>query len=310
MHLGNEALTPECAALFTGVAAVGLAAAAWSARREPATPYRWQAAGIYGGAIFAAQMVNVPLLPYSSGHLVGGVLLAAALGPGLGAITMALVLAIQAICLGDGGLSSLGANITNMALIPAGLVALARGGLVADLPAWSKAFRLGTLATLSVLLAAALIVFQVVLFRSDITAMPAFAREMLQAHLVIGLAEGVLTAIVAYAVAGEWIGRDARQFGRRAAGVTAAALLLLVLGLPLASALPDGYEASAERSGWEQLLADSTSSLAVWQSQLAAQVEQSLRYEPLIALATTLLAAAVCLVVARLVSRSQPASHA
>lgn len=310
MHLGNEALTPECAALFTGVAAAGLVTAAWSARREPATPYRWQAAGIYGGAIFAAQMVNVPLLPYSSGHLVGGVLLAAALGPGLGAITMALVLAIQAICLGDGGLSSLGANITNMALLPAGLVAIARGGLAIELPAWSKAVRWGVLATLSVLLAATLIVLQVAIFRGDLTALPAFASEMLRAHLVIGLAEGALTAAVAYAVAGEWIGRDARQFALRASGFTAAALLLLVLGLPQASTLPDGYEASALRSGWERLLADSTSSLAVWQSQLAAQIEQGLHHEPLIALATTLLAAAVCLLAARLVSRGQPASHA
>src|SRR6185295_9062393 len=79
-------------------------------------------AAMLGGFVFAAQMFNVPVLPGISAHLVGGVLLTWMLGPSLGAWTMALILAIQAAALGDGGLASLGANIVNMALLPAGAV--------------------------------------------------------------------------------------------------------------------------------------------------------------------------------------------
>src|SRR5207253_6220098 len=74
--------------------------------------------------VFAAQSINVPIAPGTSAHLVGGVLLAWVLGPGLGVWTMAMVLAAQALLLGDGGIASLGANVLNMAILPAGIVAV------------------------------------------------------------------------------------------------------------------------------------------------------------------------------------------
>src|SRR5688572_15566265 len=105
MHLGNGAITPECAVLTVGGAAAGLAAAAVSLRKLESPSGKLLLAGGLGALIFAAQAINVPVWPGISGHLVGGVLLAWALGPGLGAWTMALILAVQALWLGDGGLT-------------------------------------------------------------------------------------------------------------------------------------------------------------------------------------------------------------
>src|SRR5947207_3302456 len=104
MHLGNGAITPECAAVAYGAAAAGLAASAKALRANRPTMEKLQLAVGLGCAIFAAQAINVPVAPGISGHLVGGVLLAWALGPALGAWTMAVVLAVQAVTLGDGGI--------------------------------------------------------------------------------------------------------------------------------------------------------------------------------------------------------------
>ncbi|MEM1884831.1 MAG: energy-coupling factor ABC transporter permease, partial [Candidatus Jordarchaeales archaeon] len=67
--------------------------------------------------VFAAQLLNFPIIGGTSGHLVGGTLLAVFLGP-LGALlSMTVILAVQALFFGDGGITALGANILNMGVI-------------------------------------------------------------------------------------------------------------------------------------------------------------------------------------------------
>src|SRR5262245_21331456 len=100
MHLGNGAITPECVALTMCGGAAGLAAAALTLRREASREKLLLAAGL-GSFVFAAQALNFPVWAGISAHLVGGVLLAWTLGPGLGAWTMALVLTVQTLALGD-----------------------------------------------------------------------------------------------------------------------------------------------------------------------------------------------------------------
>jgi len=73
--------------------------------------------GVMAAFIFAAQMLNFPVLGGTSGHLIGGVLAAVTLGPFCGAIVLSLVLIVQCLIFQDGGLTALGANIFNMALI-------------------------------------------------------------------------------------------------------------------------------------------------------------------------------------------------
>ena len=65
---------------------------------------------------------DAPLVPLGVGtqaHLLGGVLAVALLGPYLGALTITVVCLIQALVFGDGGITTLGLTITNLALIPA-----------------------------------------------------------------------------------------------------------------------------------------------------------------------------------------------
>ena len=73
--------------------------------------------GVMGAFVFAAQMVNFPVGAGTSGHLVGGALLACTLGPAAASVTMAAILAIQALVFQDGGILALGANTINMAVM-------------------------------------------------------------------------------------------------------------------------------------------------------------------------------------------------
>ena len=73
--------------------------------------------GAVASLIFAGQMFNFPINSGTSGHLLGGVLAAIAVGPFSGAIVIAAILAVQSLFFADGGLMALGANILNMAVI-------------------------------------------------------------------------------------------------------------------------------------------------------------------------------------------------
>jgi cobalt/nickel transport system permease protein len=259
MHLGNEAITPECAALAFGAAAGGLGLAAVAARRELTSGRKAALAAGLGALVFAAQAVNVPILPGSSAHLVGGVLLAWALGPGLGALVMTAVLLIQALVLGDGGIMALGANVLNMALLPAGLVAIGRRTEAAP-RRWSF-LRPALLAALSVPLAAALIVGQTALFRSDgeLAGWSDFAVQMIGIHLLVGLAEGGLTVLLLAAISG-WSDLRLETLSRRPLWVSLSLAVLLGIASVWSSSLPDGYEASAQQANMGWLLGESSDS--------------------------------------------------
>ena len=259
MHLGNEAITPECAALAFGAAAGGLGLAAVAVRRELTSERKAALAGGLGALVFAAQALNVPILPESSAHLVGGVMLAWALGPGLGAWVMTAVLLLQALVLGDGGIMALGANVLNMALLPAGLVALARRAEVKS-GRWA-AMRPALLAGFSVPLAALLIVGQTAFFRSsgELTGWSDFAVRMLGTHLVVGLAEGGATVLLLAAISAL---NEVRPLSltRRPVWVSLSLAVLLGIASIWSSPLPDGYEASAQRANMSWLLDESADS--------------------------------------------------
>lgn len=255
MHLGNEALTPECAAIAFGAAAAGLGISVLAIRREPIHLHKLALAAGLGSLVFAAQAVNVPILPGVSAHLVGGVLLAWALGLGLGAWTMAIVLTIQALVLGDGGLLSLGANVLNMALLPAGMVAAAgQASQEHHRMSWVRA---GVISAVSVPLAAVLIVGETACFRSgaELTGWSDFAVRMIGTHLWIGLAEGGASVLLLAALA-QFKTEAGEKPSWRPVWASLGAAAVLGVACLWSSALPDGYEAAAERSGLEWLLAD------------------------------------------------------
>src|SRR6266545_164652 len=75
-------------------------------------------AGLTAALIFAVQMLNFPVAGGTSGHLLGGVLASVLVGPWVGALCVAVVLVVQAL-FADGGLTALGLNILNMAIVGA-----------------------------------------------------------------------------------------------------------------------------------------------------------------------------------------------
>jgi ABC-type Co2+ transport system permease subunit len=142
----------------------------------------------------------------------------------------------------------LGANIINMAILPAASVAFLKQ------QAHLRESNIGVAIAsgLSVILAAALIVGETALFRpaADLSGWPAFAAQMLAAHVWIGLFEAAISLAVLSLVAS-----FSRRYASRPALLGIATLALLAaMFLPLSSSLPDGYEAAAEASGLSWLL--------------------------------------------------------
>jgi len=90
---------------------------AFKKMRADLTAERTSLVSVLAAAIFAAQMLNWPLPGGTSLHFVGGALAGIMLGPWLGFLTIFLVLLIQCLVFHDGGITSLGANVLNMAII-------------------------------------------------------------------------------------------------------------------------------------------------------------------------------------------------
>jgi cobalt/nickel transport system permease protein len=152
--------------------------------------------GVCAAFIFAAQMINFPIPGGTSGHLLGGTLAGALLGPWAGSLVMTVVFIVQTFLFQDGGLTALGANIFNMGLIGTfggyylyrsirnaiGRDTL-RGVLVgAAIAAW-----------ISVMVAA--IVCAVQLGLSGTVPLPVALSAMAFWHVMIGIGEAVITVI-------------------------------------------------------------------------------------------------------------------
>ena len=149
--------------------------------------------GVLSAFIFAAQMLNFPVLGGTSGHLVGGALLGILLGPMAGLLSMATVIIAQALFLQDGGLLALGANIFNI-----GAITVFSGSAVFRLLGSERdggrhlalaGFAAGWF---SLVLSAAACALQLAL--SNAVPLGIGLTAMAGYHAVIGVVEGALTA--------------------------------------------------------------------------------------------------------------------
>ncbi len=151
--------------------------------------------GVLGAFVFAAQMLNFPVLGGTSGHLVGGALLAILLGPMAAFLTLSAVIIAQALFLQDGGVIALGANIFNIAAITSftgyGIFRLLRGPATSGKWAAIAAFIAGWT---SMLLSAACCAFQLAI--SGVIPWKVGLMAMVGYHAIIGIVEGGLTAAV------------------------------------------------------------------------------------------------------------------
>ncbi len=115
MHIPDGYLNPAVCAVFY---VLSLAILAYSTRKYFKSSNRdFSMLSVMAGAIFAAQMLNWPIPGGTSAHLVGGALAAIIIGPFGGALAMFLNLLVQCLLMGDGGITALGANIFNMAVV-------------------------------------------------------------------------------------------------------------------------------------------------------------------------------------------------
>src|SRR5579875_1226835 len=116
MHIPDNFLSTPVWATLDAVAAPAVALVSRQAQKATDTN-RLPLLGVMGAFVFAAQMINFPVGIGTSGHLVGGTLLACLLGPWAAALVVTAILVVQALVFQDGGVLALGANVLNMALI-------------------------------------------------------------------------------------------------------------------------------------------------------------------------------------------------
>lgn len=103
--------------LFGWVVAIGLIAVSLNRVKSVYGDRTVSLMGVCAAFVFAAQMINFPIPGGTSGHLLGGTLVGALLGPWAGSLVMSAVFIVQAVLFQDGGITVLGPNICVMGLI-------------------------------------------------------------------------------------------------------------------------------------------------------------------------------------------------
>ena len=160
--------------------------------------------GLVAAFLFAAQMLNFPVASGTSGHVLGGLLAAVLVGPWLGSLAVTVVLVVQCLLFADGGVSALGLNIVNMALLPAfggyALFWLARQVLPHTKAGVVAATAVA--AFVSVVGAALAFTFEYALGGNEAVPVATVAAAMSGVHVVIGIGEAVISALTVGAVMG------------------------------------------------------------------------------------------------------------
>lgn len=325
MHMADALVSPAVAGTMYAVSA---AAAAYSVKELKLEDIdrKVPVMGVMGAFVFATQMINFTIPGTgSSGHLCGGMLLSAILGPYAGFLTMIAVLAIQCLLFADGGLLALGCNVWNMAFYGCFI-----GGFLIWRLMTGKRMTKGTITAASVtgciagLQLGAFSVTIETLF-SGITELPfaVFLGMMQPIHLAIGLVEGLITAAVlvfiyearpeilyGYDQADKKAGRMSRK-----GTVTALAVLALVIGGAVslsASGYPDGLEWSMEKvAGTTELtsagsvyqIAEKLQGMTAFLPDYAFKASDSAAGTSVSGLAGTIAVLAVCLGVCVLIKR-------
>lgn len=249
MHLADGIVTDP--AVLVGLDLVGAGAVAVAARHADAEDGRAVAwTGMLSAFLLAAQAVNVPLLPGTSAHVIGAALVTLAVGPARAIVAMTAVLLVQALAFGDGGITVLGINVLNLAVLPSLSVELVARVVGRTGRALSVSAVLGTLAgnvTGASALAAVLVT------GAGASGRVAFPW-LVGAHALAGVAEGLLTAVAVAQLERRAPGLVSRRDGGAALALSApksfrAAIAWTAIGVglatalvPLASTAPDALE--------------------------------------------------------------------
>ncbi|GMO39632.1 MAG: energy-coupling factor ABC transporter permease [Termitinemataceae bacterium] len=258
MHMADALLSPAVGTtmLVASAAAIGLSVKKISGNNfdEKKIPLM----GVMGAFIFAGQMINFTIPGTgSSGHIGGGILLAAILGPFPALLALASVLLIQCLFFADGGLLAYGCNVFNMGVTSCLITYTLIYKPIIKNGVNKKNITIASI--LSVIAGLQLGAFFVVLetLASGITELPfkTFVLLMQPIHLAIGLVEGIVTAAVLcflHSARPEILAAQStgKQMSfKKVIAIFAVLALLIGGGLSLlASAFPDGLEWAIENT--------------------------------------------------------------
>jgi len=217
--------------------------------------------GMMSALIFVLQMINFPIAAGTSGHLLGGALAVIVLGPRLGLICLSVVVIIQSLLFADGGLSALGVNVLNMAIVTS-----ATSWFVVKY--WIKFIGKNktSIVSVSVLAGILSVVFSSIAFTIQYAiggtiSIPVgtVLLAMVTTHFIIGFGEGIITALIVtllIRVRPDLIYAYERSDENTTKvsfyGLFIILILLLSLITPFASSSPDGLESVAEEFGFTQ----------------------------------------------------------
>jgi len=201
MHIPDGFIDLPTSAAFGAVAVAGVAVSLRGAR-EQLDDKTAPLAGLATVFIFAVQMLNFPVAAGTSGHLLGSALATALLGPHAAVISLSVVLIIQAFLFADGGLSALGLNIVNIAILGVWFSHLVIRGVQKVAPSTRQTTIVATAiaAVLSVPVAALGFVAQYAIGGTATFSVGAVAAAMTGTHLLIGIGEAIITTLALSAV--------------------------------------------------------------------------------------------------------------
>lgn len=203
MHIPDGFVNAGVSAAAGAVSAGGIGYSLYKAK-ETLSEKLAPMAGLVAAFIFAVQMLNFPIASGTSGHLLGGCLAAILVGPYAGAVCVAVVLVVQALLFADGGLTALGLNILNMSLVTAFGGYMIFKGIRGVLPASRGCVVVssGVAAMLSVVLASIAFTAEYAIGGNGGASVSTVFAAMVGTHLLIGIGEGLITALTVGVVLG------------------------------------------------------------------------------------------------------------
>lgn len=201
MHAPDGFLNAGTAAA-TAAISVGMVGLSLRQSRSQLSERQTPIAGLTAAFVFAAQMVTFPVAGGTSGHLLGGLLAAVLLGPATGTLVVATVILLQALIFADGGITALGYNVLNMAVVTSyGGYALYLG-FRRLLPRTSSGVVMagGLAGAASVVLGAMAFSLEWLFGATAPVSFDTVFGSMVGVHVLIGIGEGLITASTLAAV--------------------------------------------------------------------------------------------------------------
>ncbi|MFF5859494.1 energy-coupling factor ABC transporter permease [Streptomyces sp. NPDC012751] len=201
MHVPDGFIDAPTSAV-TGVVAAGALAVSLRGARRELDERTAPLAGLVAAFIFAVQMLNFPVAAGTSGHLLGGALAAILVGPYTAVLCVSVVLLMQGVLFADGGLTALGVNITDMAIVTTVVSYAVFRGLLAVLPRKRRSVTVASFVAALVSVPAAAVAFTLIYAIGGTTdvSIGKVATAMIGVHVLIGIGEAVITALTVGAV--------------------------------------------------------------------------------------------------------------